>query len=59
MDVHLHADETQLYITFIGRDSQNKVARFEACVGEINESKAWIVENRLMLNEDKTIFLLL
>ena len=56
LKVHLYADDTQLYITFDVSDILNAVARVEACVAEI---KAWMVTNRLMLNGDKTIFLLL
>ena len=43
------------YTTFRVGDAQNGVARVEACVAEI---KAWMVEKRLMVSGNKTIYLL-
>ena len=54
LDYHLYADDSQIYIAFsphAGSDLRTVICRIEACVADI---KKWMVENRLMLNDDKT-----
>lgn len=50
--IHLYANDTQLYIFFEVRGNPSTaVQRMEACVDRI---KAWMEENSLKLNDDKT-----
>ena len=59
LTLRLYADDSQLYIGFDATDSSNvdKVLKdIEGCVREI---KQWMIDNFMMLNEDKTEFLLL
>ena len=54
LDVHLYADDTQLYISFKPRDSifrQTAISQLEACIKDI---KTWMTNNLLKLNDDKT-----
>ena len=56
MTFHLYADDTQLYIAFrlkngVGLSKEEAVQRVEACAKDI---RAWMVNNFLKLNEDKT-----
>ena len=48
---HIYADDTQLYLDF--RDSQENAAMFsiQSCIQDI---KAWLTDNLLLLNDKKT-----
>ena len=59
LQYHFYADDSQLYIMFkpnvtISRD--DAIARIEACAADI---RAWMSNNYLKLNEDKTELLIL
>ncbi len=57
MDFHLYADDTQLYLTFDGRDLDSERSsreRMEACISDV---KQWMLNNKLKLNDSKTEFL--
>ena len=54
--VHVYADDTQLYISFVPLDIMSTVSNIEHCLREI---KHWMTNNFLKLNEDKTKFLLI
>ena len=59
LKLRLYADDSQLYIGFDTTDTSDveKVLRdIESCLREI---KQWMIDNFMMLNEDKTEFLLL
>ena len=59
LTLRLYADDSQLYIGFDTTDTSDveKVLRdIESCLREI---KQWMIDNFMMLNEDKTEFLLL
>ena len=59
LTLRLYADDSQLYIGFDATDSPNmdKVLKdIESCIRDI---KLWMIDNFMMLNEDKTEFLLL
>ena len=54
LSFHLYADDTQLYIAFKPTDSCSTdvtLRRIQDCVADI---KAWMTENLLKLNDDKT-----
>ena len=57
--VHCYADDTQLYVSFSPEDELGQldvIAAIERCVQVIRN---WMWDNRLLLNEDKTEFLLI
>ena len=57
-DVHCYADDTQLYVSFSPKDElgqDDAQAAMERCVEEIGR---WMIRNRLVMNNDKTEFLL-
>ena len=57
--VHTYADDRQLYISFNPADSTNEaqaVAAIENCIYDVS---AWMWNNKLMLNEEKTEFLII
>ena len=57
MRSHLHADDTQLYLTFDGTNDdlkQSALAQIEICFAEM---KDWMLINKLKLNGNKTEFL--
>ena len=54
LDFHLFADNSQSYVSFGIKDTNDEtfaLPRIQACVGEL---KAWITYNRLQLNDSKT-----
>ena len=54
LDFHLFADDSQLYVSFKIKDTNDEMAalaRTQACMGEL---KAWMIHHRLQLNDDKT-----
>ena len=57
-NVHVYADDTQLYISFSPNDideQMNTLFAIEDCVAAI---RSWMFENKLKFNDDKTEFLL-
>ena len=58
-DVRCYADDTQLYVSFSPKDElgpDDALAAMERCVEEI---RRWMIRNRLLMNNDKTEFLLI
>ena len=58
MDLHVYADDTQLYCSFnvkSAEEATSTVLRIEQCVHDI---QAWMTRVRLKLNEDKIEFLI-
>ena len=57
LEVHLYADDTQLYIFFsIKSDLSAPVQKVEACISEI---RSWMRKNKLKLNDDKTEYMVI
>ena len=59
LDFHLFADDSQLYVSFKIKDTNDEtisLARIQACVGEL---KARMIYHRLQLNESKTEILVI
>ena len=53
---HCYADDTQLYIAFDPeKDEEQVLARLEACIEDL---RAWMRQNRLKLNDQKTEFVI-
>ena len=52
LSLHMHADNTQLYIAFkpVG-EGELATERVEACV---NDMSSWMRKNKLQLNDSKT-----
>ena len=57
--VHCYADDTQLYLAFSPDKEGDDAIAIEAMRNCIKELRVWMARNRLMLNEDKTDFLLI
>ena len=57
LEVHLYADDTQLYLFFsIGSDLYEPVHKVEACIEDIS---SWMRNNKLKLNDDKTEYMVI
>ena len=57
-DAHCFADDTQLYLTFkpLGNTAQaDAIQAMEKCIDAVRK---WMIQDRLMINDDKTEFLL-
>ena len=57
--VHTFADDTQLYLSFKPSDTFSEVEAVSAMQKCICDVRAWIREDQLMLNDDKTEFLII
>lgn len=55
INIHLYADDTQLYVEFDPENSEPVLERLEKCIEEI---RVWMNKNFLKLNEDKTEFII-
>ena len=59
INIHLYADDTQLYTTFNPCDPLSEASsrlKLEAC---IDDMRAWMVQNKMKLNDDKTEFMVI
>ena len=55
IEIHLYADDTQLYVPFDPEDSESALSRLESCIEEI---RLWMNSNFLKLNDSKTEFII-
>ena len=54
LQLHLHADDCQVYISTSVEHIPQAVDRFTTCVADVN---AWLTTNRLRLNASKTVLI--
>ncbi|KAM7440251.1 hypothetical protein ABFA07_010553 [Porites harrisoni] len=52
--VHCFADDTQLYLSFRAGDDNAQDAALCAMEECIRDSRKWLIDGRLLLNDDKT-----
>ena len=57
--VHTYADDAQLYLSFKPSNSSTEVEAVSAMQECICDVRAWMREDQLMLNDDKTEFLII
>ena len=55
ISIHLYADDTQLYTSFLPKDSESALERMEECIEDIRQ---WMGSHFLKLNDGKTEFML-
>lgn len=55
IDIHLYADDTQLYTSFKPEESEEALSRLESCIEEIRQ---WMEQHYLKLNDSKTEFVI-
>ena len=56
INYHIHADDTQLYITFDLSDPSITLEKINLCISDI---RTWMIKNKLKINDSKTEFLVL
>ena len=57
--VHCYADDTQLYLSFSPKHETGQFDAITAIEHCIEDIRKWMVEDKLLLNDDKTEFLLI
>ena len=57
--VHCFADDTQLYVSFSPNQSAEVDAALKSMTDCISDVRSWMISDNLMLNDDKTEFLIL
>lgn len=55
VNMHMYADDTQIYVSFDLRDTDTAVQNLERCMSDIRK---WMSQNHLKLNESKTELLM-
>ena len=56
VEMHMYADDTQLYLKFKPQEYNWAILKMEECLAEI---RAWMSENLLKLNDSKTEFMVI
>ena len=58
-EVHCYADDTQLYVSFSPNQSAKADDAIKSMTDCISDVRSWMISDNLMLNDDKTEFLIL
>ena len=58
-NVQCYADNTQLYLSFKPGSNVTQAAAVEALENCISDIRAWMLHDKLMINDDKTEFLII
>ena len=58
-NVHCYADDTQLYLSFKPGSDVTQLAAVKAMDNCISDIRAWMLHDKLMINDDKTEFLII
>ena len=56
---HSYADDTQLYLSFRLLESTSEAVALDAMENCIADVRSWMINDKLMLNDDKTDFLVI
>eukprot|EP00794_Sanderia_malayensis_P015581 gene15581-17155_t len=56
---HCYADDTQLYLAFQPDDSTAQDSALEAMEACLQDIRMWMIRDRLMINDDKTEFMII
>ena len=57
--VHCYADDTQLYVSFSPNQSAEADAALKSITHCVSDVRSWMISDNLMLNDDKTEFVIL
>ena len=54
IDYHVYADDTQLYISFKGKQPLESISKINSCLSDI---RRWMITNKLKIKDSKTEFI--
>ena len=54
-NIHIYADDTQLYISFKYKDPLESLTKLNMCISDIS---VWMIKNKLKINDSKTEFII-
>ena len=54
LDVHFYADDTQLYVSFVNSDHEERIAAVTRLNDCIRDVRTWLTRNMVKLNDEKT-----
>ncbi len=57
VDFHLYADDSSLYLAFEPNFNQSQIDAVNRMERAISDARSWMLSNKLMINDGKTIFM--